>query len=201
MMKTTRFIQWSALVLVGAMMASCSSDDEKVVEPEAKNAFTYDGKEYGLKDGYIVDYGNIDPFYNYDDTHYNYDFYISDGEYVKEQEDIWYDAVDAVTEISLYLFYPSSTTFGEAEFAFYDDETILDDIRDKAVFAAEVWFDANGNGVRDEDGDPWIDATGGTVTVTGSDKNYTLFYELQLEDGKTVKGSFSGEFKITEYNY
>jgi hypothetical protein len=40
-----------------------------------------------------------------------------------------------------------------------------------------------------------IDVKSGSVTVSGTKPNYTLTYDLVLENNNTVKGSYSGNFQ------
>lgn len=195
-------MHWTAFFLAGAIFVSCSSDDEDTAEPEVKKSFTYDEKEYELKSGVINDYGDVDPLYSYEPTHFNYDFSITDGEYIftekSENSDYdYFELKNASVEVYFELFYPSISTFEAGTFEFISEEEItVDKIKNKAFFShVEVWFDDNGNRKRDEIEDRWIDAVGGTVTIAGSGKNYTLVYELQLENGKTLQGEFTGEFK------
>jgi hypothetical protein len=54
--------------------------------------------------------------------------------------------------------------------------------------------------VTDTDGDKnWeeetgLEITGGTIKVSGTSPNFSTEYDLTLEGGKTVKGSFAGKF-------
>lgn len=200
-MKSTKYIKFTALFLVGSIMLSCTEEED--LKPTATNSFTYSGNEYPLNDGYITEPGNRDPLNRPDDvdaSHYALFFHITDGVYEITPDpnnpvvgDV--DHVNAKYVLYLPLYYSSTSTFGNGEFTYVNEETATrDEIKNKSVFAdASVWFDENGDG-------DWtyyeaLKAVDGTVTAEGKDRNYTLFFELQLEDGRTLKGSYTAEFK------
>lgn len=196
-MKSTRFLKLSTLLLTGAMLFSCSDDDEDK-GPAATNSFTYSGNEFEIKDGFIDDSGEwelIDDPDGFTPSHYLYVFHMTDGTF-ELTPNSYYAESNAEYVVYLSLFYSSTTTFGTGEYSFVDpDNATENDLKNKPVFTGSIWFDQNGNGERDWSTEDDLEAVGGTVTVSGSDKNYTLHFELQLEDGKTLKGSYGAEFK------
>ncbi|UII27545.1 hypothetical protein LVD15_03685 [Fulvivirga maritima] len=180
-------------------MTSCSDDDSKE-GPEVTNSFMYNSNTYEVKDASITDYG-ADRVEGHD--YYYYEFSLTNGSYELVEDsvdpDYFYFQVKGGTyDVNLDLYYPSASVFGPGEYVFASEEMISDGsiINTPFIDWAEIRLDLNNDGIYD--GDETIAAVGGSVEVTGSDKEYTLFFELNLEDGRTLSGSFSGEFKYVK---
>lgn len=206
-MKSTKLLKLSMLLLAGAVMFSCS-DDEDENAPKITNSLTYAGTEYSINAGNIEDYGQTNMF-NYSDPesgeHYNSTFYLTDGDYELVETNTgekFYRMNNGTYGIKFDLFYPSTSVFGDGEFTYVDsDNTTPDEIKNKTVFTwFSIWFDLNKNGKKDyEEESTEVFAAGGEVTLQGSDKHYVVTFEVPMSDGKTITGSFEGDFDFIKY--
>jgi hypothetical protein len=181
------------LALASVVFISCEKDDDDD-DDGGNNSLTFDGTSYEIKDGMVENYGAYSPMS--EQSHWNYDFYVVDQPLVQvtEGDDTYWD-VEAETYLYIYseLFSPGTSSFQTGTFTYMDYEgTTQADIEGKYFFFnAEVAIESDGD-------DMGYDAIGGTIKVSGSDYNYTIEYDLQLEGGKTAVGSYSGTFKYED---
>jgi hypothetical protein len=155
-----------------------------------------------MEEGVILDYGSF-TLYGQNDTHTNYDFYVSDGDIEYGNDDV--EEIEGSLAIWAELVAPDASDFKTGTFNFVDNDNdgSLNNAqkeakyKDKFVFpSAKVYIDTNGNGILSDDTP--MQTTSGTIKVSGSQPNYTIEYNLTLANGKTVKGKFAGSFpKIT----
>jgi len=182
-------------------LLSCSKDDGDDVS--AGSDIVFDGKTYAMVDGLISDYGSYEPIDGGSpDTHYNYDFDIIDAELVTitESDGSTYQGPAANTTIHVYveLFSPGTSTFNAGTFTYMsDDAATAADIAGKFFFfGGEVELDTDGVENGDLDG-PEYEINGGTVTVTGTNKDdFALTFDVTTSGGKTLTGSYSGDFEF-----
>ena len=198
-MKTTfNFLKLPTLALALTFASTSCNLFEKKDDPEpVKNEVEYNGTNYNLDQGLIVDYG-AESLYGDDDTHYDYDFYVSDGDIENNG--------DEVEEIQgSFAVFTECYSFGDAgfktgTFTYVDssndgslsDNQLETKYKNKSVFGSAVYIDTNGNGILSDESP--IRATGGTVKVSGSSPDYTIEYDLTLANGKTLKGRRTGSF-------
>ncbi|MBL6445701.1 hypothetical protein JMN32_05235 [Fulvivirga sp. 29W222] len=205
-MMTSRFFKLTMFLLAGAMMFSCSDEDDDN-GPAVTNTLTYDGKEYQIKSGHIEDYGPYDPARSDGrgtETHYRNRFCFTDGDLklVTNGGETYYIAENATYNVYVDLNYPSTGTFSDGEFDFIDQNAVSnDDIVNLNVYTGFVlWFDRNGNGEQDyEEEITELIGAGGEVTIEGSDKHYKVRFQIPLSDGKTATGSFETDFEFIKY--
>lgn len=157
--------------LIGA--TSCKKDAEGPV-----NQATIDGKAYTIKKGLAVDYGA------YGTTHYNYDYYLTDDANLTTGS----EQVNGTILIYMELFSSGATEFRTGTFS-YNSST---DIEGQNFFRfADVLVDANNDNILD-DTDTYMEAIGGTVTVSGTNPNFTVAYDLSFPNNKKLVGSYTG---------
>ncbi|WP_207434262.1 hypothetical protein [Sabulibacter ruber] len=177
-------------VLVGFTFSACSDDDDEV-SPDTENRIEYNGASYTLKSGVVIDYGVTGD----EDTHYNYDFMVTDG-ILPDTEEI-FEIPNAKISVYAELLSPGADAFEVGTFTFVQDVNAAQN-RDKHVFEyVEVVVDSNNDNMLDMD-DDYLEVTGGTIKVSGSNNDYTVEYNLTLDGGKTVKGNYSGDFNYID---
>lgn len=177
-------------VLLLIFLGSCSKDED---EPkEAQNALTFDGVSYTMVDGIVEDYGHGFLFDNGSSPHYNYDFSLFDGEVTLIEGG--YTSVGVSIEVYAELFAPGEE-FSAGTFSYVDEETATEsDVEGKYIFA-----DASVTIVPDTGSDVDYEAVGGSITVSGSGTtDYTIEFDLQLEGGTSLTGTYSGKFQYSD---
>ncbi|WP_205502567.1 hypothetical protein [Rufibacter psychrotolerans] len=172
-------------VLAGFTFVSCSDDDEEEVSPNTDNKVVYNGTTYSMKSGLVEDYGPSD-------NHYNYDFYITDGTITTSNND--FEVVNSKIVLFAELLSPGTSEFKTGTFSFVQNYNDAGN-ENKHVFEdALVVTDTNNDNILDEQ-DEELGVTGGTVKVSGgNNRNYTVEFDVTLENGKTAKGGYSGTF-------
>lgn len=163
--------------------ASCKDDETPTSEPLPANTLSYNGKNYPIDNGAIIDWGSWE-------DHYNYDFFLTDGMMDLENE----TAVDATVMIYAELWSPGTESFATGTFIFDNSG----ETGDKRFFEnAAVVMDSNNNGELDEN-DDHLTVKAGTFKVSGSGTSYTVEVDVTLSDNKLLKGKYSGTFEIIE---
>ncbi len=192
-------------LVLGAIVlfSSCSSDDS---DDLGDNQITFDGKTYTMVGGVVEDYGAGSPADDgTSDTHYNYDFTIADVAFQQTTDsdgDIEYRANDLTFGVYVELYSPTTASFAVGTFNFISDaqSDVLASIDGNYFFSSAEAFIPTGT--VDSDGDPNFDefeATGGTVTVSGSGPTaFTITYDLQFAGGKTLTGTYNGSFVFSD---
>jgi hypothetical protein len=180
MTKSLSFLKLQALILLlGLFTASCSEDDaEEELAPSVTNSVAYNGQTYEIKNGLILNYGS-------NASHYNNDIIVSDGTFSMEETE------NGTFALYLELYSAGTSGFQPGTFQFAEED---DDVAESTSFFTAnsgLIIETNADGVVD-DGDEVIHITAGTVTVSGSGTDYTLVYDVTLENGKTLKGGYAG---------
>ncbi|BDD11790.1 hypothetical protein FUAX_42220 (plasmid) [Fulvitalea axinellae] len=176
-------------LILSLYLASCSSDNDD--EGTTKNSVTLNDASYTLSDGLFIDYGA-------GQTHYNKDFYVIDGQFVQQTTNgsNGYDVENAKLMIVAEMYSLGTEKFVPGTFEYIDGQTATpDDVKDISFFyPALAVIDSNDDGKFTQT-DTSFPIKGGKVTVSGTSPNYEVSYEVTLDNGKTMKGSFSGAFK------
>ncbi len=181
------------LLFVSLGLAACKEDEPEPAPAPATvitNSVEVDGKAYKFVDGLVFDYG---PFFlgsRY--THYNYDIAIVNAEI--DLEDETYDYTKASAVLWIDLFSPGTTGFKTGTFQYIDKASMTESNTYTKYFFNFAFF-----GALQKDGYIYLEATGGTVKVSGTPHNYTLEYDLMLSNGKPLKGSYKSTFKYADY--
>lgn len=168
-----------------ALMVSCNNEEEPkpdLPEPEMDEIPT-EGVFYGEdlldpSNAFIFDYGVIG-------THYNQEFFILDAD-VMEVLSGNFDNLTFAVSADLYA---SGASFRQGTYRFseaLDNEGIN-------YFQSATYLEFAEGEIQNE-----YDANSGTITVNGIPENYTIEYDLVLENGETVRGTFSGAFEIID---
>lgn len=180
-MKTLNY-SFFALGLLATV--SCNDDDQTPTpEPLPVNAVSYNGKNYTIDNGSVIDWGSWE-------DHYNYDFFLTDGEMDFENE----TAVDATVMVYAELWSPGTESFTTGTFN-YDNSGVTGD---KRFFEnAAVVMDTNNNADLDEN-DDHLTVKAGSFKVSGSGTSYTVEVDVTLSNNKLLKGRYSGTFEIIE---
>ncbi|MDX5420409.1 MAG: hypothetical protein LPK09_14435 [Hymenobacteraceae bacterium] len=197
----------SLLALLVALFAvSCKDNSPDPASPAGINT-EYDNVKYAIKNGFMHDGGPMDYFMDDEaenKTHYNYSFIMTDGTPIFEGEDV-VRMDDGEIIILAVLLSPGSSGFKTGTFEYANwlgdeelgEEELETKYRNKYFFPfAYVITDKD----KDKNWEEEIGAmvTGGTIKVSGTPSNYTLEYDLTLEGNKTLKGKFTGKFKVVQ---
>lgn len=192
------------------MFAACSDDDDSGTTTAGgtnggsnSTSITFDGRNYNMSAGLIGDFG---PSGLDENTHYNYDFAITDDDLVFITDTVFNESYYAPGEsatISVYieLFSPDTAGFQTGTFTYIDE----DDIDSAAISGnyffstGEIELDDDGVVMGDLDGDEF-DIAGGTVIVSGTGPtSFTIDFNIQTDDGKTLSGKYSGPWIYQDF--
>jgi hypothetical protein len=187
--------------LMSVTLFSCKKDKNE--NPEKTSILTYNSINYNLAEGVIIDYG-ADSFYGTSNTHINYDFYITDG---KIEYDAAGDLSDIKGRIAIFAeLYSAGTTggFKIGTFNFIDDSNDASltpaqtrtKYENKSFFTDGALLVGTDNVNSSLENATQIDIKSGSVTVTGTNNNYSVDFDLVLTNNKAVKGSYNKNFKL-----
>ena len=136
-----------------------------------------------------------------DDNHSNSEFSLTDGEFYSTQVvlfgnlDLIWRARDAKFWFYADMYSPGTDAFRAGTFTYMPPSTDEDDpsLSQQFFFKdGRFAFDLDENG--DFEDDEYLDVTGGTITLSDQTADYTFSLELTLENGKTIAGTYSGNF-------
>ena len=188
--------------LVLLIIGGCAGDNDDAVTPTTANQVTYGNTPYSLANGLANDYRTIDS-----DNHYNIDFSVSDGLFIPFLVDLGtgilvqlWNVSDGTIEIHAELYSPGPGAFKNGTFNYTSlpESEIEDPSLVGEYFFQDAYVAIDTDGDQDLGEDEEIAVTGGTIQVSGTSPEYNLVYNLTLADGKTLRGSFSGEFAVDE---
>ncbi|MBV6646220.1 MAG: hypothetical protein KI790_12265 [Cyclobacteriaceae bacterium] len=176
-----KFVALLLLMTSVALFTSCSDDDE--TKKLASGSFSFDGTTYDVNSGYIVDFGA-------GSTHFNYDFYLTDGSVSLGGFGVEVENETFELYLELYSNGTDGFTTGTFQYVpFGEDRTGLNyfdqldlELPNTADIAIASLIES------------------GTVTVTGSETNYTIDLDLDLTENRTLSGEVSGEFLLRSAN-
>ncbi len=180
----------SVFFLLIGIAVSCKDNEESVPVPALTNAVEYNGKSFHLLDGILFDNGAFGLEAN-NTTHYNQDIALVNGE-IKQVNGV-YDEDNVTAGIWIELYSPGSSSFKTGTFTFISENNMTESATANKFFFTNASFLAI-----EEQGYVYLKATGGTVKVSGTANNYTLEYDLVLEDGKSLKAAFNKTLKVND---
>ena len=176
------------------------------------NDISFNGTDYLLVDGVIIDTGTEDE--EYDSPHYVYDFSISDVMYelIEDIEDDEYmTGEEREITFGAELLSPGTESFTPGTFKFVDGDINDNEFDDQFVFN-DSWIYVKGEreGYSSYFYEYWV--TSGTIEVVENDElDYTLTVDVTLlklheEKWELVEGTdvdlkftYSGKFKYEKY--
>ncbi|MEM0941949.1 MAG: hypothetical protein AAGI25_19485 [Bacteroidota bacterium] len=167
---------------------------------------------YTFKDGLVEDYGGYNPIDSEEElvSHYNYDFTIADDEWTVVTSGIsdnYYYTQDATIILYVELFAPNSNSFQVGTFTYKDLNDLTRDDIEGSFFFEYLSIDINPG----SENEIVYEAISGTIVVTeNSDLNYTLVYDVVVQEvnnntgefiantEQTVSFAYSGEFTYSD---
>jgi hypothetical protein len=189
-------------LLIGLVVFISSCEKDGGIKPEilTKNKVEYNGENLLLNSAGFVDY-SLRTLYGNTSTHKNVDFYTIDGSFVTNKTGSLLD-IRGKTVVFAELNSPNLNLIEEATYTFIDDskDGTLNDKELKEKYEGKYFF-SNAYLIKGSLSaslltfNENIDVVSGTVKVSGTKPNYLISYDLLLEDGKTVKGSYAGNFQ------
>lgn len=184
--------------------SACSDDDDDSNpngnNPPASSSISFDGKSYNMKSGLVIDYGATSIEVFAPETHYNYDFIVTDGpiNFVQDSVngDFYLPGSNSTISVNIELLSPDTSNFKSGTFNFIDEDSVSVASASGKYFFSYGEVELDNDGVVDGDFDgPEFDVVGGFVVVSGtSASNYSINYNLQVEGGRTLTGTYSGSF-------
>lgn len=149
------------------------------------NKLFFNGQEVEANAGVILDFGS-------NGSHYNSDFLVTDD------ANFTADAAELRGSYLLYseLFSAGTQTFVPGTFVY---ATAEDDVSALDFHLTSLYVDADEDGFITEN-DAEVPVTDGTVTVSEDNGIHTIEYDLELEGGIVLTGSYTGEFSYAEIN-
>jgi hypothetical protein len=193
------------ILLFGFLAVSCTNDDEANTKPASSGNIEFDGTKYSMKNGFFQDNGPVN-IYGEDETHYNYNFFLTDGIPSFDNTGKIKNIENGKIVMFTSLISPGKTEFKTGTFgyaSFMDDmdleeEELEEKYKNKSFFPmAFVILDTDNDKNWEEEDE--IEVSGGTIKISGTAPKYTTEYNLNLKNGKTLKGGYTGTYtKIDE---
>lgn len=188
------------MLIMLAIVVSVTSCKPKKNDAPPEDTIEYNSTNYTIANGAFVDLGSS-IYYGTVDSHYDSDFFITDGTFIYDTNGEITDANGKII-VAAYLSSFGTASFKTGTYTFIDstNDSSLTDAQIKSKYENKYFFTEAIVAIGDNsssslaNADP-IFATSGTIKVEGTKPNYTLIYDLILEDGKTVRGSYSGTYK------
>lgn len=194
-----KFLQFFLISTI-IFISSCKKDSGLNSEVKLKNNVEYNGEKLSLNAAGFIDYSSKS-FYGNAPTHKNVDFYTIDGSFVTSKTGSLLD-IKGRSVVFTELNSPNLDLIEEATYKFIDDskDSGLNDAELKAKYEGKYFF-SNAYIIYGSLSTSLltfsenIDVVSGTVKVSGTKPNYLITYDLVLENGKTLKGNYEGNFK------
>ncbi|ASJ76628.1 hypothetical protein [Granulosicoccus antarcticus] len=199
-----------SLVVAQTLELSCARQGGQTVVPDASaapagsNALAYGGVGYGLTHGFERVYSG---YRNGGRSHDQHNICIADASFELHYNTSiglggggvsWYPN-DETVSFCASLFVPVDTRLETASSNFVSDDV---DEQNNAQFAGQYFandgefeIDLNSNGEISSDENEKFDVISGTISFTRvSDDIANMRFDVVLDDGSTVSGSFEGQF-------
>ena len=161
------------LIIPLFLLLACGKDDTAIA-----NEITYADKKYTATNGLIVDYGPQA------DSHYNYDFYISDGKI-----SIVDGLLDLDESVTFYIYADLKSLGTDGFKPGVYTYNLTRHFAEKDIFVSPLIYINSGSSFE------FFPGTGGTITIGGTHPNYIVTYDIISYD-KLLSGSFYGTFDI-----
>lgn len=183
---------------------SCKDDNDEAPAPDPDptpapapapapepNTLTYDDRSYEARIGWIEDFGPVSET-GEEATHYNYVITVTD--FLEEGDDMSF-----ILAADMYSL--GNDRFRAGTFSWVDHENYDEEDLNNSIFIAALYIDGNEDGDLEDfatGDDVVLEATGGEITVTGTAPNLTITYEIDFEEGKTLTGTYEGDFEFAD---
>ncbi|WMI69211.1 hypothetical protein [Mangrovimonas sp. YM274] len=177
-------------MVLGLSLFNCgpdSDDNDNNNEPETTaNALVYDGEEYQLKNGYILNYGEMDV-----EGVYTFEIYLLDTNY----EIMWGELIpenNVFSGLSFELFTENPAGLEPGTYNYTSIESVPNtfDYGDMII---------NLNYEMDEE-ESFLEITSGTVTILENGTTYKLEFEGTTDEGLEFSGNYEGELEEFVYS-
>jgi hypothetical protein len=184
------------LSIFAILFASCEKNETASLDI---STLKYNEQKYTLAAGGIVD-SQMKTLFGTTSTHKNYDFYTTDGEFVFNKAGEFLNVKGSVVAFA-ELNSPNGVDFQTGVFQYLDssDDYKLSNQELKNKYEGKFFFtygyiisETRNNALLNFSNK--IDVESGSIKVSGTKPNYTIEYELILENGKTASGKYSKGF-------
>ena len=167
------------LLLIGLVALGCKKDGE----PDPNNSFLYDGKEFELSKGLMIDYGQVGP-----DLGYNLDlFLISPGITIHEVA----GKLDETTGKGHFMYFEIFSSvkdiLAEGDYVFDTTGTFKGNTFDYSAAVFNVDYDAKISNP--------IEITSGKISVKKAGSDFVLLFDFEMVGGKKLTGYYKGPIK------
>jgi hypothetical protein len=178
------------------LFASCEKNETAGLEI---STLEYNGQKHTLTAGGIIDSQEKITF-GTTPTHKSYDFYTTDGEFVLNKAGEFLNIKGSVVAFA-ELNSPMGIEFKTGVFQYLDssDDFKLSEQELKNKYDGKFFFtygyiiaETRNNALLNFSNK--IDVESGSIKVSGTKPNFTIEYELVLENGKTASGKYSKGF-------
>lgn len=194
-----KFLQFLLIGLV-IFISSCEKDGSISPETLKQNKVEYNGQILSINGAGFVDY-SLRSFFGNASTHKNVDFYTIDGDFVTSKTGSLLD-IKGKSVVFVELNSPNLDLIENATYNFIDDskDSGLSNSELSTKYAGKYFF-SNAYVIASTQSASLltfsenIDVVSGTVKISGLKPNYLITYDLVLENGKTLKGSYAGNFQ------
>ena len=176
---------------------SCEKDNSN--STITNNNVAYNNLDYKITKGIFIDYG-ASCYYGTTNTHFNYDFFITDGDFISDSNK---NLMDVKGNIVVYAYLESfgKDKFKEGTYTYIDssndndlNDTQLRSKYENKSFVMDAYVIIGENISQSLSAHKPILVKSGTITLAGIQPNFTITYDLILLNNKTVKGSYKGQF-------
>ncbi|MDQ4141477.1 MAG: hypothetical protein M3142_13290 [Bacteroidota bacterium] len=200
-MKTYFNVKLIAILLSFGFFATSCTDDDDPDNPKPSGNTEYNGQKFTIKNGYYA-IGDGIKLYGNAPTHHLDFLFMTDGTPKFSNDGEITEMQDGKIAILGAMLSADGTSFkpGTFEYTNMAADVNLTEAQVEAKYKNKSFFyesivrmDTDGDKNWEEEAD--VKITGGTIKVTGALPAVTTEYNLTLENGKTVKGSFGGPFQ------
>lgn len=182
----------SILLLVSIFsLSSCSSDDNN---NNSSSNLNIDGQNFTITDAKATD--NYRFYY---DTHSEFEFSFADGPItVSAEPDSYYGFETENASLSMSLAMSSlGNTFQNGVYQF-DENFDINPPSFSFFDSFTIYVDGNNDNDFFDAADKIFYAVGGTVTVSGTAPNYTLVFDVTLNNGDDFQYTYNGGFDYVD---
>ncbi|QMU27770.1 hypothetical protein [Adhaeribacter radiodurans] len=200
-MKTLFNFKLIAILLSFGFFATSCTDDDEPDNPKKDGNTEYNNQKFTIKNGYYA-IGNGIQLYGNAPTHHLDFLFLTDGTPKFSNDGEITEMQDGKIAILGAILSPDGASFkpGTFEYTNMAADVNLTEAQVEAKYKNKSFFyesivrmDTDGDKNWEEEAD--VKITGGTIKVSGALPAISTEYNLTLENGKTIKGSFGGVFQ------